>query len=482
LRCAMSDSQHIERGARQRRASKSVLAAVLIGAAVIALPGCATKKPPARTKIQRDALPSIALTEPWKARGAVEGAVPDQWLASFGDDQLTKLVEEAIANNPDLRITALRVEQAAQYVKLAKAKLYPTVGVAGRMSTKLGADLGTGLSGAILGASWELDVWGRVRYARNAAREDYTAALADQEYARQSIAAATANAWFLATETLRLRELAAAVVKSHEQLVLIAEKREEVGVGDVQDVSEARVDLTTYRDYVLRYDGALDASMRALELLLGRYPATELAARPDLPKLPDPIPAGVPLAMLERRPDLIAAERRIAAAFDRKHEARAARLPQLTLTGTTGAITSEVLQLKPSFSNPVGGLVLSILAPIFDAGGLKTKAEIKSLEQEEAVAAYAKAALRAIGDVEDALAAARNLEAREKVLAAALEEDERSLALVRVSYRVGKIDRRPVLRHEVGLYDLHAELIRVQSERLVEHVKLNLALGVRFEP
>jgi outer membrane protein, multidrug efflux system len=478
----MRDTEPIKLETRRARASRAWLAALLVGVCAIALPGCATKKPPARTKIQKDAVPNIALTEPWKARGAVDGAVPDEWLASFQDEQLTKLVNEAIANNPDLRITALRVEQAAQYVKLAKAKLYPTVGVAGRVSTKLGADLGTGLSGVVLGASWELDVWGRVRYARNAAREDYTAALADEEYARQSIAATTANAWFMATETKRLRDLAADVVRSHEQLVLIAEKRYQVGVGDEQDVSEARVDLTTYRDYALRYQGALDESMRALELLIGRYPANELDARPDLPKLPSPIPAGVPLAMLERRPDLIAAERRIAAAFDRKHEARAARLPQLTLTGNTGAITSEVIQLKPTFSNPIGGLVLQILAPIFDAGALKTKAKIKSLEQEEAVADYAKAALRAIGDVEDALGAAQNLEAREKVLQAALDEDEKSLALVRVSYRVGKIDRRPVLRQEVGLYDLRAELIRVQTERLIEHVKLNLALGVRYAP
>jgi NodT family efflux transporter outer membrane factor (OMF) lipoprotein len=465
------------RGKRTR-----ILAALVIGLCAAALPGCATKKPPARTKIQKDALPSIALTEPWRARGAVEGAVPDDWLASFDDPQLTTLVNEAVANNPDLRITAVRVEQAAEYTKLAKAKLYPTVGVAGRWTTKLGADLGTGLSGAILAASWELDVWGRIRYARNAAREDYTAALADQEYARQSIAAATATAWFLATETLRLRELADEMVESNEQLVLIADKREKVGVGDKQDAVEARVRLTMYRDYAIRFQGAHEESLRALELLVGRYPATEIQARPDLPRYPGMLPAGVPLAMLERRPDLIAAERRIAAAFDRKHEARAARLPQITLIGTTGAITSETIQLKPTFSNPVGGIVAQILAPIFDAGALKTKAKIKSLEQDQAVAEYAKAALRAIGDVENAIGASRILEERERVLRLGLEEDEKSLALQRVSYRVGKIDRRPVLRQEIGVYDLRAELIRVQTERLIQRVNLNLALGVRYAP
>jgi outer membrane protein, multidrug efflux system len=464
------------------RAGRTLAAAILVAISVFALPGCATKKAPVRSKIQNEALPNIALTEPWKARGAVEGAVPDNWLASFDDDQLTALVNEAVANNPDLRITAIRVEQSAQYVKLAKAKLYPTVNLGGRISTKLGADLGAGLNGLVLGASWELDLWGRVRYARNAAREDYTAILADEEFARQSIAAATANAWFTATETLRLRMLAEEIVKSSEQLLLIADKRREVGVGDEQAVVEARVDVTTYRDSVLQFQAAHEQSLRALELLLGRYPSAELQGRPDLPDLPASISAGIPLEILERRPDLIAAERRIAAAFDRVHEARAARLPQITLTGSTGAITSETLQLKPSFSNPIGGIAAGLLAPIFNAGALKTQVEIKTLEQKEAVAEYAKTALRAIGDVETALATAQNLDERERVLQSALREDERSLELQLISFRVGKTDRRPVLQQQLSLYDIRATLVRVQTERLIQRVNLNLALGVRYAP
>jgi multidrug efflux system outer membrane protein len=464
------------------RTGRSYVAALFVAISVVALPGCATKKPPARTKIQSEALPNTELTKPWKARGAVEGGVPDDWLAAFKDDKLTALVNEAVANNPDLRITAIRVEQSAQYVKLAKAKLYPTVNVGGRFSTKLGADLGAGLNGLVLGASWELDLWGRVRYARNAAREDYTAILEDEEYARQSIAATTANAWFVATQSLLLRALAEEMVDSSQQLVAIADKRRQVGVGDEQDVVEAQVDLTEYRDAVLQFQAAYEESVRAIELLLGRYPGAELEGRPDLPMLPGPIPAGLPLEILERRPDLIAAERRIAAAFDRVHEARAARLPKISLTGTTGAITSETLQLKPTFSNPIGGIALGLLAPIFDAGALKTQVKIRTLEQKEAVAEYAKAALRAIGDVETALATAQNLEEREHVLKSALEQDERSLELELVSHRVGKTDRRPVLHQQMSVYDIRATLVRVQTERLIQRVNLNLALGVRYAP
>jgi NodT family efflux transporter outer membrane factor (OMF) lipoprotein len=458
------------------------IAATLILVSTFAVAGCRVKNPPTRDKVQRDALPNVTLTEPWKARAPLAGAVPDDWLASFNDPQLTALVNEAVANNPDLRVTAARVEQSAEYVKIAKAKLYPAVNFAGRRSTKLGADLGTGLSGAILSASWELDLWGRVRYARNATAEDYASALADQEYARQSIAAATANAWFMATETLRQRELAEQLVEFSKQLVAIAEKRQQVGVGEEQDVALARANQSLYEDSLVQIRAAHDDALRAVEQLLGRYPAAELQARLDLPRLPGPVPAGIPLEMLERRPDLFAAERRVAAAFNRIGEARAARLPQLSLTGTTGAITSETIKLKSSFSNPIGGLTASLLAPIFNAGALKAQVEIRTLQQKEAVAEYARLALRAIDDVESTLAAEQTLTEREEILQLAVVQNERALALEQVSYRVGKIDLRPVLQQQLTVYGARVALYRVQSERLIQRVNLNLALGVRYAP
>ena len=363
-------------------ARRGIAAATLIVVCTLAGAGCRVKEPPARAKVQKDAMRDIALTEPWKARTPIAGAVPDDWLASFADPKLTALVNEAVANNPDLRVSEARVEQSAEYVKLAKAKLSPAVGFAGRGSTKLGADLGTGLSGGILGASWELDLWGRIRYARNATAEDYASALADQEYARQSIAAATANAWFLATETLRQRVLAEQLVEYSKQLVAIAEKREEVGVGEEQDVALARANLSSYQDALVQVRDAYTESLRAVEQLLGRYPSAELDARVDLPKLPGPVPAGIPLEMLERRPDMFAAERRVAAAFNRVGEARAARLPQLSLTGTTGYITSETIALKPSFSNP-GRSNCRLVACADHAGALKTQVKIRTLQQKE---------------------------------------------------------------------------------------------------
>jgi outer membrane protein TolC len=185
--------------------------------------------------------------------------------------------------------------------------------------------------------------------------------------------------------------------------------------------------------------------------------------------------------MLERRPDMIAAERRVAAAFDRVGEAKAAKLPQISLTGTVGAITSEVLQLKDSFSNPVAGLGATLLAPLYRGGALQADVEIREGERKQAVAEYARSALNAINEVENALAAARTLSEREQILQAAVTQYGRALELEEIGYRVGKTDLRSVLDRQLALYGARVALLRVQSEQLIQRVNLHLALGGSFQ-
>lgn len=459
-----------------------LLAAMLVGLCVIAGAGCRVKKPPARAKIQKDALPNYTLTDPWKSPVAIEGPVQDDWLAQFNDPALTALVNEAVANNLDLRLSALRVDEAAQYVKLAKGKLLPAVGAAGRHSTKLGQDLGTGLSGGIFAVSWEIDLWGKLRYARNASQEAYVATGADHEFARQSIAAATATAWFTAVETRLHLAITKEMVASSESLVALSTKRLDVGVGTERDVVIARSNLNTYRDQVEQIEFALSDALRALEILLGRYPGAEVQTRADLPPLPGPVPAGVPLEILERRSDMYAAERRVAAAFNRVGEARAARLPSISLTGTGGYITSSTLALKPDFTNPVGGIVGSLLAPIYQGGQLKAQVEIRDIQQQQAVADYARVALRAINDVEGSLAAAATLERRREILKSLVADNTRTLEIEQVAFRVGTVDLRTVQQQQLALFGARVSLLRVESEQLAQRVNLYLALGVRYAP
>lgn len=450
----------------------------LLGATLcVALAGCQTTPPPSGADIRGQALQRTTLPTTWKAGGA-EGPVSDNWLATFNDTELDALAAEAIAHNPDLRVAATKVEQAAQYVELAKAALRPAVNLFGSGGVNMGG--GDALQVLSLGVSWEIDLWGRLRYGRNAAQESYASAQADFEFARQSIAATTARSWFTASETWLQQQIAGEIVTSAQQLLALAEKRQQVGAGNEQDVALARASLGNFEDSAKQIRLAHEQTLRALELLLGRYPATEIRARHDLARLPGPVPAGLPLQALERRPDLVAAERRVAAAFNRVGEAKAAQLPRLTLNANIAAISSDILQLAPDFDNPTGGLGANLLAPIYQGGALRTQVEIRTLEQKQALADYARMALRALGDVENALGAAKTLAEREQVLQRSVADNQRALALAQTSYRVGKTDLRAVQQQMLNVYAARLALLRVQSEQLAQRVNLHLALGGSF--
>jgi NodT family efflux transporter outer membrane factor (OMF) lipoprotein len=440
--------------------------------------GCQTKAPPTRAEIQQQALESVKLPDSWKA-GRTAGPIADNWIASFDDAQLDALVNEAIERNPDLRVAATTVEQAAQYVELSKSYLRPAINIFGSGGIKEGGE--DALQVLSLGISWELDLWGRLRYARNAAQEDYASAQADFEFARQSIASTTAKSWFIASETWIQQQIANDMVASAQQLLTLAEKRHQVGVGNEQDVVLARASLGTFQDSAKQIRLAHEQALRALELLLGRYPAAELKARQDLARLPGPVPIGMPLEMLERRPDLIAAERRVAAAFNRVGESKAARLPRVSLNANIKALDTAVLALADDFSNPTGGFGGKLLAPIYQGGALKTDVEIKTLQQKQAVADYARMALRAIGDVENALATAATLGEREQLLMRTTADNQRALELEQTRYRVGRTDLRAVQQQQLNVYAARLSLLRVQSEQLTQRANLHLALGGSFQ-
>ncbi len=453
---------------------------LMCAAMLLMAAGCALKSPPGREQIQQQALAALHMPAGWKAGGPA-GAVADNWLADFNDDQLSALVAEAIRHNPDLGISAVRVGQAAEYVNLAKAELFPAINLFGTGGIKSGGgDASSALQGLALPASWELDLWGRLRYARNAAAETSLSTQADFEFARQSIAAATARSWFTASETWLQRQIAGEIVQSAETLLSLAEKRQQVGVGSEQDVALAQASLGTFRDNAAQISLAHEQTLRALELLIGRYPAAEMEARHDLTRMPGPVPVGMPLEMLERRPDLIAAERRVAAAFNRVGEAKAARLPRISLNASVAAFTSEVLQLKDDFDNPTSGAGAKLIAPVYQGGALKTQVAIRTLEQKEAVALYAGIALRALGDVESSLAAAKNLSERELLLQRNVLDNQRALDLVQTSYRTGRTDLRAVQQQLLGLQAARLTLLRVRSEQLSQRVNLHLALGGGF--
>jgi len=444
-----------------------------------ALSACALEPPPKPEDIRPQALPNAAVPAQWALDGAAAGPVASNWLATFEDARLQALVAEAIAYNPDLRVAAARVEVASEYVNVAESTLYPQVNLLARGGGQTGGD-SSGMQGVGLYADWEIDLWGRVRSERAVATASYESVVADTEYARQSVAALVAKSYFLAIEASLQLGLAEQMVAAAGQLAALAEQRQRIGKGDGYDAALARANAETFRDTVEQFKLARGQSLRALEALVGRYPAADIEVATQFAQTPGPVPAGLPSELLERRPDVVAAERRIAAAFYGVQEAKAARLPRIALTGNVSDISSDLFVLQDR-DNPVWSAGASLVLPVFNAGALQSQVRIRTAEQKQAVAEYGRIGARAFGEVEEALSAEFAAARRESVLGRAVAENENALKLAQIRNDVGSGDLRGVRQQQLAAYGSRAALVRVQAERLVQRVNLHLALGGGFE-
>lgn len=450
---------------------------LLAAALAAAVAGCALNTPPTTGNLQKEALPHTTVPAAWKAGGSSAAPAANRWLASFDDAALSAMVDEALAYNADLQVAAARVEQAAGYVKVAGGALLPSVGVAAMGGGKAGGS--GGLDGVWLNASLEIDVWGRLRYARAASAEQSSAAAADYAYARQSLAAMVAKGWFLAVEAGLQRAIVQDALRSAESMLRITQERLRVGNGNEQSLAQARANVGPYRDALRQVDFSREQALRALELLLGRYPAAEITVAERLSPMPPPVPVGMPSQLLERRPDVVAAERRVAAAFDRVGEAKAAQLPRISLTAGGSSVSSDLLVLQDT-SNPIWSFGANLIAPLYQGGTLRAQVEIRSAEQKQAVAEYALMGQRAFAEVEGALSAENALRDRNIILTANIADNERALELARIQYRVGSADLSVVEQRQLALYTVRTSRLRVQSEQLAQRVNLHLALGGGF--
>ncbi len=189
---------------------------------------------------------------------------------------------------------------------------------------------------------------------------------------------------------------------------------------------------------------------------------------------------GLPSQLLERRPDVAAAERRVAATFYQVQQAKAARLPAISLTASLNSVSSDLIVLKER-DNPVWSVGANLLFPIFSGGTLAAQVDAATADQKAALASYASIGARAFGEVENALSASFNLERRYDILARSVQANERALGFVRVRYDVGNADLRAVQNQLLALHTSRSTFVGVRAQRLVQRVNLHLALGGGFE-
>jgi outer membrane protein TolC len=220
-------------------------------------------------------------------------------------------------------------------------------------------------------------------------------------------------------------------------------------------------------------EGGRQQASRSLEILIGRYPAAEVDGADELAAVPPPIPVGVPADILERRPDLRAAESRVAAAFHLSEQARLAKLPSFSITAGVGG--------SNAMNSFIGGLGAGLVAPLFTGGALEGQIEVANADQKAAVAAYGATVLKSFEEVETSLANEDLFGQRESYLDSAVDNNFKAYELGRAQYEVGKIDLLSLLQMQTRWIGARVGLIRLQNERLAQRVNLHLALGGSFE-
>jgi len=453
----------------------------LIGLGLVLLvTACATPAPPPpQEDIVEEALPETTEVAVTWGEVIAEGAVKDGWITTFNDPKLIEIVDEALLNNRDIAVAAANVDIASGLATQAGAQLVPAVAVGGAGQSANRGGTETNVAGAALNVEWELDIWGRLGSEAAAAEETLRSTQATFEFARQSLVAQTAKAWYMSTEVNLHKQLADESVDIHSKILDIVNKKVELGAASPQDAHLAKADLAGAKERQRQAVGALEQSVRSLEVMLGRYPAKELEVPSEFVPVPPPIPVGIPAEVLERRPDLLAAERQVAAAFHRVEAAKAAKLPSLSLTASGGSSSDELLDLV-GLGGSFFSLGANFAAPLDIGGGLQAQVEIETAEQEAALAAYGGLALRVFSEVESSLRDETLLMEREEFLAIAVDSNSSAMKAAQTQYDLGAVDLLSVLQMQARLLNSRIEMVRIQNARLAGRIDLHLALGGDF--
>lgn len=438
--------------------------------------GCALTEPVVR--------PEQALPAQWaEPARAAEPATPlhDTWWQDFGSARLDAFVTEALATTPDLRIQAERVVQAELALRQAGASLLPSLDVSGGSSTRNVDSNESSSTGIDLGASYEIDLWGRIAAGVDASRAGLMATRFDYDAARLSISASVAIAWFQVLALQERLDIARRNLATAERVLRVVQARYDNGAASALDLSQQRTTVLNQRKAIEPLEVQLRQTRSALAILLGRNP--QAGPTPDgaggierLGALKVPaVGAGLPSELLLRRPDLAASEARLVAAAANIAAARAALLPGISLSAGAGVGSAALLALADATRTL--SISASVLQKIFDGGRLRADVDIQRSRQRELVESHRRAILAALKEVEDALANGvrdTNQEAAEREI---LAEAERSLRLAELRYREGADGLLTVLLAQRTLFASQDQLALTRLARLTAAVNLYKALG-----
>lgn len=449
---------------------RSILAAVvpLLGA-------CALTSPAIHTGIVPPARWTYA-----QGTGAAGDVVIAGWWGSFRSDELDRLVGQAQEGSYDVAAEIARVREAQARARMAGAALFPTVNGfadASRQGGLLVSD--TELEGTSfdlgLAASYELDFWGRNRAHRDAAVANLHASQFDRDTVQLTVTAAVATGWL---QTVALRERGRIAqqnqVTAQRMLSLVA-SRVRAGAASPLELAQQKGLVAAQQRSVAELAQQANDSATVLAVLIGVPVATMGLSAVSLEGVKIPaIDAGVPSALLTRRPDLAFEEAQLEAASADIAAARAAMLPNLTLSATVGTGSDRIRTL---FDQSLYSVAAGLTAPIFDAGALAAGRDLAVARKEELLAGYRQAIVSAFGDVERALNAISGIDAQRAAQDEELAQAQRAFELADSRYRAGSETLLVVLDAQRSLYAARDEAVQLRAARLEAAVALYRALG-----
>jgi multidrug efflux system outer membrane protein len=455
---------------------------------VMSLSGCAVVGP----KYRR---PSAPVPSQFKESGAPTSPVStippiaySDWWRVFEDPVLDRLEREAGAANQDIRVAVARVDQAEAATRYSRSFLSPTVSLGTSASrTREAQDRpNNGNTGGLAATyhdfqlpllfSYEIDAWGRVRRSLESARDVQQATEADLRFVRLSVEASLAVDYFSVRETDAERTILDSTIAQLQQALDLTTNRFRGGITSELEVQQAKTLLDQTKAQAQALDEQRSQLEHAIAVLDGR-PASEFSLpRSPFDGLPPSIPPGLPADLLARRPDIVEADRYVAAATARIGVAKTAYLPQLSLTGLAGFESTSLASLF-SWQNTIASLGAAALTPLFNGGRIRADVDQARAAYQGSLAQYGKTVLTAYQEVEDQLAALRILSGETQFESDAVADAGQTEQIAMNRYTAGLVGYIDVLNAQTTLLSTQRTAAQISGQRMVATVVLVKALG-----
>lgn len=434
--------------------------------------------------------PELPVPAAFKQAGAIWApAVPADalergvWWELFGDAGLNRLAQQVLVSNQNIAAAAAAYAQADALVRQQRAGMFPSVSLTGG-AARAGGE-GSSRSGnsaqASLGLDWAPDLWGRLQGGVNSAQASAQASQADLASARVSAVGTLAAAYFQLREADAEIELLRATVAGYERSLQIVQNRYAAGIVAQTDVLQAQTQLANARADIASVRQSRARLEHALAVLTGQAPAQfDIPVAQWLPTVPD-VPAGVPSTVMQRRPDIAAAERAVAAANAQIGVQQSAYFPSISLGASLGSAGTNLADLF-SVSNTVWSLGLSAAQTLFDAGATAARVEQAQAARDARVAIYRQTVLTAFQDVEDQLMALRTLQEQEPLRQEAVSAAGRTAQQLLNRYNAGQVSFTEVVNAQAVALSAQRALLQLQVNRQLAVVALVQALGGGWQP